>query len=385
MSEGELETPGTDELPDPGEFPNLSEFNILFNMDNFSWSDNGECSWAAALNLTDVSGSGLDILRSHNVQIFVITFYAIIILFGFIGNLLIVIVIIKNKHLHSVTNIFIANLALSDIVLCSFNLPFQLHYQLTEQWAFGSALCRVIMPTFGVPLFTSSLSMLMIAIDRYILIVYPFRPKLTVKTSLIIIAVIIAFTVSVAIPLMVYTEQVIVDQPEFCIYKVLCTERRWKSLVLKKVYTITVFLIQFLLPLLATSFFYCRIYLVLKQRPLKKNENRKNQKTTRILLSIVLLFTVVWLPWNLFSLTAEFDQHAVTGRYFLLTDLMLKIFAMSSACINPFLYGWLNDNFRKEFDVLCRRRGRCHVRKNGYTYTVPENSKTDFDKFTTAV
>lgn len=28
---------------------------------------------------------------------------------------------------------------------------------------------------------------------------------------------------------------------------------------------------------------------------------------------------------------------------------------MSSACSNPLLYGWLNDNFRKEFnDILCR-------------------------------
>lgn len=30
---------------------------------------------------------------------------------------------------------------------------------------------------------------------------------------------------------------------------------------------------------------------------------------------------------------------------------------MSSACSNPMLYGWLNDNFRKEFnEILCRRR-----------------------------
>lgn len=39
--------------------------------------------------------------------------------------------------------------------------------------------------------------------------------------------------------------------------------------------------------------------------------------------------------------------------------LCSKIFfiGMSSACSNPMLYGWLNDNFRKEFnEILCRRR-----------------------------
>ena len=33
---------------------------------------------------------------------------------------------------------------------------------------------------------------------------------------------------------------------------------------------------------------------------------------------------------------------------FKLTDVLLKLFAKSSSCVNPFLYCWLNDSFRAE-------------------------------------
>lgn len=85
---------------------------------------------------------------------------------------------------------------------------------------------------------------------------------------------------------------------------------------------------------------------------MKKHDTRRNQRTNKILIAVVLTFTICWLPWNLFALTAEFSHKLVKGRYFILIDLMLKVFAMSSACINPFLYGWLNDNFKKELGKL---------------------------------
>lgn len=122
----------------------------------------------------------------------------------------------------------------------------------------------------------------------------------------------------------------------------------WKSVVHKQVYSVSIFLLQFVVPLCLTSYFYKHICLVLRNRPVKKHDTRRNQRMNRILIAVVLTFTICWLPWNLFALTAEFSHQLVRGRYFTFTDLMLKVFAMSSACINPFLYGWLNDNFKKE-------------------------------------
>lgn len=124
----------------------------------------------------------------------------------------------------------------------------------------------------------------------------------------------------------------------------------------KQIYTVTVFLLQFVFPLCLTSFFYKHICQVLNKRPIKKHDTRRNQRTNRILIAIVLTFTICWLPWNLFVLTAEFNHQVVKGPYFTIIDLVLKIFALSAACINPFLYGWLNDNFKRELGKLFGHR-----------------------------
>jgi len=71
--------------------------------------------------------------------------------------------------------------------------------------------------------------------------------------------------------------------------------------------------------------------------------------TTRILAGVVAVFVVCWTPWNVHSLLAEFFHDSVGGPHFKLVDLLLKAFAVSSAVVNPFLYCWLNANFRHAF------------------------------------
>jgi len=328
----------------------------------------------------------MDMLDKSHWRITVIVIYSIVILFGFLENLVIVYVLIKNRHLHVPTNIFILGLAMSDIMLCSFNLPVQLHYQLTNQWAFGDVLCKVIMPTYGVPVFVSSMSILMIAVDRYILIVHPFRQRMSCRTAVCLVISIAILTTLLAIPIIMQMEYRVVDLPALRIYRSYCAEM-WKSLRLRHIYTVLTILIQFFVPLIATSFLYIRISNVLSRRPIKKNEKRSKHKTNKILIAIVLFFSICWLPWNLFALMLEFNPNLIPGHQIKLLDLLLKIFAMSSACINPFMYGWLNGNFRKEINVMVKRQVRNRVRQNGQTYTLGEQSRTIplFDKCPTAV
>jgi len=60
--------------------------------------------------------------------------YAVIIVVGVCGNSVVVNVVVRHRHLHTSINGFIACLVISDIVLCTFSLPIQLHYQLTNHW-----------------------------------------------------------------------------------------------------------------------------------------------------------------------------------------------------------------------------------------------------------
>ncbi|XP_052823799.1 prolactin-releasing peptide receptor-like [Octopus bimaculoides] len=309
-------------------------------------------------------------------KIVIIFVYVLIMLIGIFGNITIALIIMTNKQFHSVTNIFIANLAISDIGMCIFNLPFQLHYQLSDNWVFGNIMCTVFNSSFAIPIYDSTMCILMIAIDRYILIVYPFRKRMSNKMALRLTLLIALLAIGPAIPMVIYSKLVVLNIPAIQLDKTLCGEE-WPSEVIRRVYTVSVFLLQFCIPIIATSILYSRIYTVLKNRPVKKTEHRRSQRTNRILVSIVTLFTICWLPWNIFSLFVEFDPDLVKGKFFKVTDLFLKSFAMSSSCINPFLYGWLNDNFKKEICLLFDNSKKKWNRRTGHALLETKRNNTD--------
>lgn len=68
-----------------------------------------------------------DVLYDVPVEIIVIlsTFYGTISLLAVIGNTLIIWIVASTRQMHTVTNLFIANLALADVVIGMFVIPFQ--------------------------------------------------------------------------------------------------------------------------------------------------------------------------------------------------------------------------------------------------------------------
>ena len=66
-----------------------------------------------------------------SVKAFFYCLYSLIFLIGVAGNALVCYVVIRNKNMQTVTNIFIMNLALSDILLCMFSVPFTPLYLLS--------------------------------------------------------------------------------------------------------------------------------------------------------------------------------------------------------------------------------------------------------------
>lgn len=112
---------------------------------------------------------------------------------------------------------------------------------------------------------------------------------------------------------------------------------------------------------------YLRIYYKLRYRYATGyvgNENssgtrkalrgRRLQRTNLLLVSIAVIFGISWLPLNVFNLIADLWGGPVTQNMIVIYAVC-HMTGMSSACSNPLLYGWLNDNFRKEFyDLLCK-------------------------------
>ena len=81
-----------------------------------------------------------DAVMNHPaVQFHIYALYAIIFVVGLLGNFLVVFVAMQ-----TVTNVFIANLALSDILLCVLAVPFTPLYFYLDEWIFGKILCNLL-------------------------------------------------------------------------------------------------------------------------------------------------------------------------------------------------------------------------------------------------
>ncbi|CAK9292776.1 unnamed protein product [Gordionus sp. m RMFG-2023] len=79
---------------------------------------------------------------------------------GSFGNTLIIYVVCKNRGLRQVvTNIFITNLAVSDIMMSVLCVPFTPLYSFIGSWVFGSFLCRVLSMAQCMSVYLSALTL----------------------------------------------------------------------------------------------------------------------------------------------------------------------------------------------------------------------------------
>ena len=70
--------------------------------------------------------------------------YSLIFLLGMTGNCLVAFVVMRNKAMQTITNIFITNLAISDILMCALAVPFTPLAFFLNSWVFGPELCHLL-------------------------------------------------------------------------------------------------------------------------------------------------------------------------------------------------------------------------------------------------
>lgn len=73
-----------------------------------------------------------------------IILYSLVFLLSVLGNLLIIVVLIVNKRMRTVTNSFLLSLAISDLMMAIFCMPFSLIPSLLEDFIFGATMCKTV-------------------------------------------------------------------------------------------------------------------------------------------------------------------------------------------------------------------------------------------------
>ncbi|XP_071170601.1 neuropeptide F receptor-like [Mytilus edulis] len=292
-------------------------------------------------------------------ETYLIIFYCAVIFIGTFSNVVICFIVWKNNSLRKPRNIFIVNIAVCDIIMCTFCMPFSLVKLTMKNWHLGLFLCKVVPSLQNIDIFVSTFTIVAIALDRYWAIVHASR-NIHMRTVLYMLIFIWALALFCCIPMILFHEVHIVygetaNQEDFQI----CMEV-WPSDYLKIVYTLFVTVVQYLMPLLIVSIIHSKICCVLRMRvtkdPTTDNEMqralrdvKRHRRNMLLLTAIAITFGITWLPWTVLNITADINVEIFLHKKFLLIYAICLLIAMSSACANPVLYGWFNLNFRDAF------------------------------------
>nr|AAK94198.1 neuropeptide NPFF receptor [Mus musculus] len=342
---------------------------------NHIWSGNDtQHHWYSDINITYVNYY----LHQPQVAAVFISSYLLIFVLCMVGNTVVCFIVIRNRHMHTVTNFFILNLATSDLLVGIFCMPITLLDNIIAGWPFGSSMCKISGLVQGISVAASVFTLVAIAVDRFRCVVYPFKPKLTVKTAFVTIVIIWGLAIAIMTP-----SAIMLHVQEEKYYRVRLSSHNktstvywcredWPRHEMRRIYTTVLFATIYLAPLSLIVIMYARIGASLfktaahctgKQRPEQWHVSKKKQKVIKMLLTVALLFILSWLPlWTLMMLS---DYTDLSPNKLRIINIYIYPFAhwlaFCNSSVNPIIYGFFNENFRNGFQdafQICQKKAK---------------------------
>ncbi|XP_059394991.1 alpha-1A adrenergic receptor-like [Carassius carassius] len=336
-------------------------------------------------NCTAISAFDIDITKTLALGLVLVLF----IIFGVMGNILVILSVVCHRHLRSVTHYFIANLAIADLLLSSVVLPFSAASEALGRWVFGRPLCNAWTALDVLCCTASILSLCMISVDRCMAVSYPLRyPSLaTGRRALVVVAALWALSAAISVgPLFGWREPMpedesvcrVNEEPGYAIFSAACS---------------------FYMPLAVILAMYSRVYVVARQKTRSMSKGRQTngltehgvtlrihcrnaqqaagkeaaarlknshfafmrllkfsqeKKAAKTLGIVVGCFVLCWLPFFLvLPISSIFPSHRPPDTVFKIT-FWLGYF---NSCLNPIIYPCFSQEFKKAFQNVLR--GHC--------------------------
>ncbi|KAH8378756.1 hypothetical protein KR009_001230, partial [Drosophila setifemur] len=290
-------------------------------------------------------------------------FYGGISIVAVIGNTLVIWVVATTRQMRTVTNMYIANLALADVIIGLFCIPFQFQAALLQSWNLPWFMCSFCPFVQALSVNVSVFTLTAIAIDRHRAIINPLRARPTKFISKFIIAGIWMLALLFAVPFAIafrveeLTERFRENNETFNMTRPFCMNKNLSDDQLQTFRYSLVF-VQYLVPFCVISFVYIQMAVRLwgTRAPGNAQDSRditllKNKKKViKMLIIVVIIFGLCWLPLQLYNILYVTipeinDYHFISIVWFCCDWL-----AMSNSCYNPFIYGIYNEKFKREFN-----------------------------------
>ncbi|XP_022251604.1 probable G-protein coupled receptor 83 [Limulus polyphemus] len=305
-----------------------------------------------------------------DLQVFLIILYSLTAVLALGGNLTVILVLIFGKKSSRDLRVFLINLAASDITMATFSIPFTYTDFMLGRWIFEPFFCPIVMFMQHCSVIVSVYTLTIIGLDRYYAIMYPLGFQWTKSRGLVIIAVIWTVASGISSVQLVHGRAEVFYIQEQMFYD--CNEvmDEFDS----KVYTIVVFVVTFLLPLLVLTYTYATIGLKMWKHSVPGNAHdvrdhqqlQSKHKAIKMLAVVVLLFAVCWLPIHIFSMLIYFKEDFTIVQNeeeyfaFVAAFFCCHWLSMANSFVNPLVYCFMSENFRADLKQL---RFFCYSRR----------------------
>ncbi|XP_035897100.1 pyrokinin-1 receptor-like [Anopheles stephensi] len=284
-------------------------------------------------------------------------FYCFIFVAGIVGNLSICIVIAKNKSMHTATNYYLFNLAVSDFLLLLFGMPQELYGTWNPfAYPFNQIACIITGLLSETAANATVLTITSFTVERYIAICHPFRSHTMSKLSRAIKFVIVIWLVAfgLATPQALQFGIVESDGSRLCTIK----DEHFVH-----AFEVSSFLF-FVGPMTVIAVLYVLIGIKLRKSKLLQGAKRASSDYTtpprtvsgqsrviRMLVAVVATFFICWAPFHAQRLMAVYGVFTKTESVFfykvyMVLNYISGILYFLSTCINPLLYNIMSHKFR---------------------------------------
>uniref|UniRef100_A0A6I8S668 Galanin receptor type 1 n=1 Tax=Xenopus tropicalis TaxID=8364 RepID=A0A6I8S668_XENTR len=283
--------------------------------------------------------------------------FGMIFALGVLGNSLVITVLARNKpgKPRSTTNIFILNLSIADLAYLLFCIPFQSTVYVLPTWVLGAFICKFIHYFFTVSMLVSIFTLSAMSVDRYVAIVHSRRSSAIRVSRNALVGVIVIWILSIAMASPVAYNQGLVYKNN----QTFCWES-WPNAQQKRIYVVCTFVFGYLLPLLLISFCYAKVlnHLHKKLRNMSKKSEASKKKTAQTVLVVVVVFGISWLPHHVIHLWVEYGSFPLTQASFVFR-IVAHCLAYSNSSVNPIIYAFLSENFRKAYKQVFKCQIGC--------------------------
>ncbi|KAJ0176245.1 hypothetical protein K1T71_008419 [Dendrolimus kikuchii] len=282
--------------------------------------------------------------------------------FGFFLNLMVILLMFKDRQLWTPLNIILFNLVCSDFSVSVLGNPFTLISALFHRWIFGRTMCVLygfFMALLGI---TSITTLTVISFERYLMVTRPLSSRhLSSKGAVMSIVFIWTYSLALTTPPLIGWGNYVNEAANIS-----CSVNWHEQSMNTLTYIMFLFAMGQIFPLAIITFSYVNII-----RTLKKNSQRLGRvsraeaRATAMVFIMIISFTVAWTPYSLFALIEQFATQGIVSPG---AGVIPALVAKSSICYDPLIYVGMNTQFRQSIKRIfgIHTKGKNSQTEKGY-------------------